>query len=324
MPPPMESLSVLRSSSPPFRNLSKIPNNISSFILKVPNAQIPLQCVAKSHFRLTAFNASETVVSSTESISEKINLDAFFVSIEEFFNRYPFFVAGCFLIWLIVFPVTQDYLSKYKFISALDAFLKLREDPNAQLLDIRDAATLKSLPSPNLRILNKNVVQVEYIEEDEDGFLKTVLQSFPDPAKTVLCLLDNSDDDDSLKAAELLFKNGFKEAYAIKGGVRGNKGWLATQESFPSSSHIKPRKKKKKKVDVLHNLGVNGGLNQGTANIEDTSSAVIPTVDSHETGIKHEETSKSRPDMKIDVRSTSPYPNYPDLKPPSSPTPSKP
>jgi hypothetical protein len=28
-----------------------------------------------------------------------------------------------------------------------------------------------------------------------------------------------------MKVAELLFKNGFKEAYAIRGGVRGEKGW---------------------------------------------------------------------------------------------------
>jgi hypothetical protein len=29
-----------------------------------------------------------------------------------------------------------------------------------------------------------------------------------------------------MRVAELLFKNGFKEAYAIRGGVRGKKGWL--------------------------------------------------------------------------------------------------
>jgi len=29
-----------------------------------------------------------------------------------------------------------------------------------------------------------------------------------------------------MKVAELLFKNGFKEAYAIRGGVRGEKGWM--------------------------------------------------------------------------------------------------
>ena len=42
----------------------------------------------------------------------------------------------------------------------------------------------------------------------------------------VLCKV--SLDGNSLKAAELLFKSGFKEAYGIKGGVAGKKGWLVS------------------------------------------------------------------------------------------------
>ena len=38
-------------------------------------------------------------------------------------------------------------------------------------------------------------------------------------------VVQGSFDDDSLKVAELLVKNGFKEAYAIKGGLRGKDGW---------------------------------------------------------------------------------------------------
>lgn len=38
--------------------------------------------------------------------------------------------------------------------------------------------------------------------------------------------MQGSFDGNSLKVAELLFKNGFKGAYAIKGGVRGKKGWI--------------------------------------------------------------------------------------------------
>lgn len=37
--------------------------------------------------------------------------------------------------------------------------------------------------------------------------------------------VEGSFDGNSLKVAELLVKNGFKEAYAIRGGLRGNKGW---------------------------------------------------------------------------------------------------
>lgn len=40
------------------------------------------------------------------------------------------------------------------------------------------------------------------------------------------CWVEGSFDDNSLKVAELLFKNGFREAYAIRGGVKGKNGWL--------------------------------------------------------------------------------------------------
>jgi hypothetical protein len=39
-------------------------------------------------------------------------------------------------------------------------------------------------------------------------------------------------DGESLKVAELLYKNGFKEVYSIKGGVRGKDGWLVGLFTF--------------------------------------------------------------------------------------------
>ncbi|KAJ7950591.1 Rhodanese-like domain-containing protein chloroplastic-like [Quillaja saponaria] len=226
---------------------------------------IPLfQSLAKLHLSFAIVElstslpcfASEAVVSSNQQISDKINLESFLVSIDEFFNRYPFFVAGCTFIWLVVIPLTEEYFRKYKFISAIDAFRKLRDDPDAQLLDIRDRRNLNYLKSPNLKILNKGVVQVDFSEEDQDGFLKKVLRSFGDAENTVVCILDNFDGN-SMKVAELLFKNGFKEAYAVKGGVRGQKGWLAVQETLlPPSVHIYPKKKHK----ASQQPGMNGEI----------------------------------------------------------------
>lgn len=37
--------------------------------------------------------------------------------------------------------------------------------------------------------------------------------------------MEGSFDGNSMKVAELLVKNGFKEAFAVRGGIRGNKGW---------------------------------------------------------------------------------------------------
>ncbi|PIA40179.1 hypothetical protein AQUCO_02500109v1 [Aquilegia coerulea] len=164
------------------------------------------------------------IITPTEQISNKIDLEAILVSIDDFFNRNPFFVSGVTFIWLVVIPLTQEYLRKYKFISAVDAFQKLRNDPNSQLLDIRDKKSLLYLGSPNLKILNKKTIQVQFLEGDQEGFVKNVLKNFKDPGNTTICILDNFDGN-SMEVAELLFKNGFKEAYAIRGGLRGKKGW---------------------------------------------------------------------------------------------------
>ena len=123
--------------------------------------------------------------------SDKISLESILVSIDEFFNRYPFFVAGCTFIWLVVIPSIDYYfIRKYKFISPIDAFRKIRDEPNAQLLDVREEKSLAVLGSPNLRILNKDVVRVVYSEEDEDGFVKKVKKSFGDDADTIVFVLD--------------------------------------------------------------------------------------------------------------------------------------
>lgn len=118
----------------------------------------------------------------------------------------------------------------------------------------------------------------------------------------------SSFDGNSIKVAELLTKNGFKEAYAIRGGVRGKDGWQEIQENLlPPSVHIYP----KKKVKISQQLEMNGGVNKGSEhNSEDES--------------KRMDNGYVKKMAKFDSRPSSPYTNYPDLKPPSSPTPAKP
>ncbi|KAI5315353.1 PREDICTED: rhodanese domain-containing [Prunus dulcis] len=279
------------------------------------------ELITTTAFTLPGF-ASEAALSSTEQVSDRINLEAILVSIDDFFNRNPFFVAGCTFVWLVVIPLVQEYLRKYKFVLVIDAFRKLRDDPNVQLLDIRDEKSLKYLKSPNLKILNKATVQVPFSEDDEDGFVKKVLERFGNPADTALCVLGNFDGI-SIKVAELLFKNGFKEAYAIKGGVGGTKGWLESQETLlPPSMHIYP----KKKVETSQKTGMNGGVVRGNEDSNGAASAGSFSIgESQRTD--NGRTAKSTDSVshvKNGFRSSSPYPNYPDLKPPSSPTPSKP
>ncbi|KAF2284679.1 hypothetical protein GH714_029139 [Hevea brasiliensis] len=232
------------------------PKNHVLMVLDV--GPVSLTLLLTKHSILESLIASEALITPTEQVSDKINLESILVSIDDFFNRNPFFVAGCTFIWLVVIPLTEQYLRKYKFISAIDAFRKLRQEKDYQLLDIRDKKSLVALRSPNLKILNKSVVQVEFSKEDEDGFVKNVLEKFPDPA-TPSYAFWTIFDGNSMRVAELLFKNGFKEAYAIRGGVRGKKGWMAIQETLlPPSVHIYLKKKKSKSSQ----LGINGGVGQ--------------------------------------------------------------
>jgi len=236
----------------------------------------------------------------------KASLESILVAIDDFNNRNPFFVAGVVFVWLVVIPLLEEYVfKKYKPVSAIDAFRKLRDVPEAQLLDIRRGKSVRFMAPPNLKLVEKSAVQVEFDEEDEKGFVKEVLTRFPDPANTVVCVLDNFDGN-SLKVAELLIENGFKEAYAIKGGLRGPEGWQAVQENYlPPSVHVFPRKKKGKTLapaDVSSD-GADGQQEGNREPLDPPSSFVINTGDESK-----------------DVYEN---PNYPDLKPPTSPTPSK-
>uniref|UniRef100_A0ACD5XCM1 Uncharacterized protein n=1 Tax=Avena sativa TaxID=4498 RepID=A0ACD5XCM1_AVESA len=254
----------------------------------------------------------------------KVSLESIVVAIDDFNNRNPFFVAGMVFVWLVVIPLAQEYFRKYKAVGALDAFRKLRDVPEAQLLDIRRGKSVQFMPPPNLRLVEKNAVQVEFNEEDEKGFLREVLARFPDPANTVVCILDNFDGN-SVKVAELLFNNGFKEAYAIKGGLRGPEGWQAIQENYlPPSVHVFP-KKKKSKSSTDTDVTTEGTDDQHEKNGEllNSSNSLLDTSNGIEDGHAAQNGSTSAAN-RTKARPLSPYPNYPDLKPPSSPSPSKP
>lgn len=281
----------------------------------------------KPHFSLPflAFSFPLSCLASEaapEEVSNKINLESVVISIDDFFTKYPFFVPSVLFIWLIVIPLTEEYLQKYKFESAINVFRKLQDDPSCQLLDIRDRKSLAYLNSPNLKILNKSVLQVEFRLGDEDDFVKTVLKNFEQPADTTLCVIDNFDGN-SIKVAELLVKSGFKEAYAVRGGIRGKKGWQEIQETLlPTSVHIYPKKRSKSS----NQLETNGGILREDKNNGDSDSVAPSGVKNSIKVIDNQDFGSSSPGIESKGRSrpSSPYPNYPELKPPSSPTPSRP
>ncbi|MCL7031638.1 hypothetical protein MKW94_013164 [Papaver nudicaule] len=291
-------------------------------LLKKASSSLMLQLsLALVTTPLSSF-ASETETIISSSSSDKISLESVLVSIDDFNNRNPFFVAGCTFIWLVVIPLAQEYvLKKYKFVSAIDAFRKLKDEPNSQLLDIRDNKSVDVLPSPNLKILSKSASQIQFVDGKEEGFVKKVLENFKDPRNTTLYVIDNFDGK-SLQVAELLVKNGFKEAYAIKGGIRGKDGWQEIQETLlPPSVHVFAKKDNRKTKEQLE-------TSDAEVSRKTTSNGNSPSVSNKTEAVKENGSTMSiqptsQPNLK-QQKMLSPYPNYPDLKPPSSPTPSKP
>lgn len=107
-------------------------------------------------------------------------------------------------------------------VSAEDAYSKLGDDPETQLVDIRTLQDIREDGSPDIRSLKKRVAQIVY--EDDESFLQKVSAKFEDPSNTTLYILDKFDGN-SARVAKLVAENGFKSAFAIKDGAEGARGW---------------------------------------------------------------------------------------------------
>ena len=210
--PLMDSLSLLLSPYPlspkpqkpkTFKTFSHLSNHnpqnstiqpSQPYSLSLSSLQQPSsKALAKPFFSFTLFNLFTPFPCLADVAADdgKINIEAVLVSIDGFFNRYPFFVAGCAFIWLVAIPLAEEYFKKCKFVSAIDAFRRLRDDPNAQLLDIRDEKSVRFLRSPNLKFMEKEAVHVAFTDGgNEDEFVKKVLGRFKDASNTALCVLD--------------------------------------------------------------------------------------------------------------------------------------
>ncbi|MCO5600258.1 hypothetical protein L7F22_054368 [Adiantum nelumboides] len=108
-------------------------------------------------------------------------------------------------------------------VSAKEALRKL-ETGDAQLLDIRSGEDVKAEGTPDLRSVKKRVYQIPYSPDNDEAYVKKLLAKFKKPSDTILVILDQYDGN-SLSVAKLATANGFKAAYAIKGGAEGPNGW---------------------------------------------------------------------------------------------------
>ncbi|CAN6817569.1 unnamed protein product [Brassica oleracea] len=169
----------------------------------------------------------EALQQSTTSPSS-FDSDGLIDGISSFVTDNPLVIAGGVAAFAVPFVLSQVLNKKPKSFgveSAKNAYTKFGTDENAQLLDIRAAADLGQVGSPNIKGLGKNTVSAVYNGEDKTGFLKKLSLKFKDPENTTLFIIDKFDGNSEL-VAELVALNGFKSAYAIKDGAEGPRGWV--------------------------------------------------------------------------------------------------
>ncbi|XP_042481286.1 rhodanese-like domain-containing protein 4, chloroplastic isoform X2 [Macadamia integrifolia] len=254
--------------------------------------------------------------------------------------------------------------------SAKNAYAKLAEDVEAQLLDIRSPVEFREVGSPDIRGLKKKPLSIAYNGQDKLGFLKKLSLKFKEPENTTLIILDKFDGSSEL-VAELVTANGFKAAYAIKDGADGTRGWLESSDTLPVTFGIavatglgllafteietilqvlgsaallqlvskkllfaEDRRETLQQVDEFLNTKV--APKELVGDIKQIGKSLLPAPKEGSPNSEPEvEIAAADPVPQINSvpkpesvpglrKSLSPFPSYPDFKPPTSPSPSQP
>ncbi|GLJ30714.1 hypothetical protein SUGI_0608760 [Cryptomeria japonica] len=275
-----------------------------------------------------------------------------------FLDKYPFFAFGVSFVVFFVVPLLGDQVDKSnKWATAEEAYSKLRDEKESQLVDIRTVDEINDIGSPDVSSFNKEVVQVTY-DGDDIAFLGEMLNRFKEPDNATLYILDMYDGK-SMQVAQMLTRNGFKTAYAIRDGFQGSNGWQAVEEKlFTNSTQVVARDGATVSPNPKINASASSTVKQESLQDKSTESRTMPSSMDPEVRTNLVPLGAPvMPDKKVDVttpvpssldrdvgvnsasqtapvevssqapslpRALSPYPQYPDLKPPTSPTPSKP
>ncbi|KAK9090648.1 hypothetical protein Sjap_023825 [Stephania japonica] len=191
-----------------------------------------LNCVGAAK-AITYEEALEQTVSGSSSgggFNVDIDIGGIVDSVVSFGTENPAVVIGG--VTILVVPLLLSQIFKkpkaWGVESARNAYAKLGEDGDAQLLDIRAPVDFREVGSPDLRGLRKKAVSISYKGDDKLGFLKKLRVKFKDPGNTTLFILDKFNGNSEL-VAELVTLNGFKAAYAIRDGAEGPRGWLKSE-----------------------------------------------------------------------------------------------
>ncbi|KAL1830335.1 hypothetical protein ACET3Z_008747 [Daucus carota] len=203
----------------------KSPNVVNS---TTQNGLVFLSSVLSTGYA-RALTYQEALQQSTSNSPSDSDVGGILDGLTSFLVENPAVIAGGAAILAVPLILSQFFgdSKPWGIETAKNAYAKLAEDDNAQLVDIRALADLRLVGTPDIKSLSKKSVPIVYNGDDKPGFLKRLAFKFKEPASTTLFILDKFDGSSEL-VAELVTANGFKAAYAIKDGAEGPKGWMSS------------------------------------------------------------------------------------------------
>lgn len=237
----LTSISVLSSRRTKPRNITTISSLKSPFSLNFKSTQLNVHEDTSRNFQGGLVFLSSvlstgyaTALTYEEALQQSISpsdsdVGAILDTLTNFIVENPAVIAGGAAILVVPLILSQFFgdSKPWGIETAKNAYAKLAEDANAQLVDIRPLSDLRQVGTPDIKSLSKKSVPIVYNGEDKPGFLKKLALKFKEPENTTLFILDKFDGSSEL-VAELVTANGFKAAYAIKDGAEGPKGWMSS------------------------------------------------------------------------------------------------
>jgi rhodanese-related sulfurtransferase len=109
-------------------------------------------------------------------------------------------------------------------ISPSEAMKKLKQDPNAQLIDVRTSAEWQYVGAPDLRPLNKRSIKIQWRElpnmDLNEDFVEELEMKVPSRYTVLLFLCRTGGR--SREAAIAMTEHGYKNCYNIDKGFEGD------------------------------------------------------------------------------------------------------
>lgn len=178
------------SNSPTF---SPIPSTLKEFLPRSFQGGLVLLSSVLNTGLARSLSYEEALQQSVNtSTATEFDANGVLDSVLSFGTENPALIAAGAAI-LVVPLVLSQVLNKPKpwgVESAKNAYAKLGDDANSQLLDIRAPMEFRQVGSPDIRNLRKRPLSIAYKGKDKPGFLKKLSLKFKEPENTTLFILD--------------------------------------------------------------------------------------------------------------------------------------